>query len=258
MHQVVLTHDPSLSAPLSPPQMRVACAGVRVDPRSYVVPVAVKVDGEVDLHHLQEALDALVARQDVLRTRVVQDDDTPVQIGDSTTPGIECIDVSDAVDPRSVAKARILTTLGEPFDVEHGPLFRVLWIRLAPGEHVLAFSLHHLVADGASLSIIARDLSEMYSAIRARRRPTLPALEYTYRDWSRLQRDLAGSSELVKQMDYWRGELAGIPAESTLPFDHPRPVAPTYRGATLNSISAAHHQRVARSLTIRDALCFRS
>ena len=255
VHQVVLTHDPSPSAPLSPPQMRVwLVQEFGVDPRSYVVPVAVKVDGEVDLHHLQEALDALVARQDVLRTRVVQDDDTPVQIGDSTTPGIECIDVSDAVDPRSVAKARILTTLGEPFDVEHGPLFRVLWIRLAPGEHVLAFSLHHLVADGASLSIIARDLSELYSAIRARRRPTLPALEYTYRDWSRLQRDLAGSSELVKQMDYWRGELAGIPAESTLPFDHPRPVAPTYRGGDVEFDLPPHITKGLREIA-HDSRC---
>ncbi len=226
-----LVHEPDLPAPLSSPQERVwLVQEMGVDPRSYVVPVGMLVDGPLDTETLDAAFRALVARHDVLRTRVVNTDADPIQVVDAPEPHITYIDVSTEPDTLAAARVAILAAIEEPFDPGVGPLIRALCIRLEPQRHVLVEALHHLIADGGSIPVLTRDLTELYAAIRGGRRPVLPPLRFCYRDWARWQQEQRQGPTVKGQLEYWRAELSDAPAETELPFDRPRPAHPSYAG----------------------------
>ena len=107
-------------------------------------------------------------------------------------------------------------------------------LRLAPDEHVLQLTLHHIVSDGWSVGILVRELSALYSAFAAGRPSPLPPLPVQYADYARWQRGWLDGGALAGQLDYWRRQLAGAPAVLELPTDRPRPaVADRPRRAAL-------------------------
>ena len=125
----------------------------------------------------------------------------------------------------SIAEASAL------FDLETPPLVRVSVIRLALDAHVLLLTLHHIIADGWSLAVFVTELTELYTAAVLGNEPRLPELPVQYPDYARWQREWLADGVLEKQLDYWRNQLAGLPALA-LPLDHPRPALQTFNGAT--------------------------
>jgi amino acid adenylation domain-containing protein len=205
----------------------------QLDPASleYVVPVRLRFGGELDFAALGGALNVLVARHEVLRTRLVATDGEAGQVIDLPAPvPLPVVDVSDAIDPWAVAQAVLTAGRGAPFDLAAGPLLRACLIRVRTGDHILALTLHHIVFDEWSARILRRELTALYEALRAGEPDPLPPLPVQYRDFAIWQRSWLSGPVLERQLAYWREQLSGPPAPE-LPTDRPRPAMRSTRGA---------------------------
>lgn len=220
-------HPDQQSGPLASPQLRVwLIEQMGGDSRSYVISIGVRIKGPLDIELLRKALAALGERHPVLRTRIEVVDGDQMQLVGEYQDVLEVADLSTAADPLAAAQASISERLRTPCDPATDPLWRAHLLATGHDEYVFVLALHHLAGDGASLSILARDLAEFYAALKADRRPALPPLKFSYLDWARWQRTLAESPQADEQLEFWREELADLPAQTELPFDRPRPARP--------------------------------
>src|SRR5262249_105419 len=111
---------------------------------------------------------------------------------------------------------------------------------------VFLITMHHIVSDGWSMSVLLRELRVLYDAYAQGRRSPLPPLEVQYADYALWQRDWLRGDVLPQQLAYWKTQLDDAPPTLELPSDHPRPATPTYKGAVkLFSLSPALSERLA-------------
>ena len=120
-----------------------------------------------------------------------------------------------------------------PFDLSQGPLLRVKLYQIAPKDHVLLITLHHIITDGWSMGIFCRELSLFYAAALEQKPHGLPPLTIQYADFAYGQRQWLQGETLEQQLDYWRQQLADL-TPLQLPLDYPRPTMQTYDGQTLS------------------------
>ena len=180
----------------------------------YNAPLPMRLPASIDARTLAGALSALTARHEVLRTRLVAGEDgVPFQVIDppSLFP-LMVADVSGSADPRLAARELLAADAVAPFDLAAGPVIRACLVRLAPDDHVLALSLHHVVTDEWSRRILRRELAALYAAFGAGGPDPLPPLPVQYADFAVWQRRWLAGEVLEGQLDYWRGQLAGLPA----------------------------------------------
>ena len=104
-------------------------------------------------------------------------------------------------------------------------------LRVSAHEHVLLLVIHHIVADGWSMSVLFRELTAAYNAHRRGESPQWAALPVQYADYALWQREWLSGVELARQSNYWRVQLDGAPPLLTLPTDRPRPAIQTHKGA---------------------------
>jgi amino acid adenylation domain-containing protein len=208
----------------------------RLDPgnSTYNLPAALRIRGPLDLRRLQAACQQIVDRHVALRTTIVLGSEGPRQrVADHRDAILPLLDAS-ALPPREregLMKEHLLEEADRPFDLEEGPLFRLLLVRLAPEEHALLMVFHHIVSDGWSLGIVVQELAELYQAAGASRPPRLPELPVTYPDFAVWQRQWLAGDDFDRQLAYWRGALEGAPPLLDLPTDRPRPTVVRYHGA---------------------------
>ncbi|HEV7509095.1 MAG TPA: amino acid adenylation domain-containing protein [Thermoanaerobaculia bacterium] len=188
---------------------------------AYNVPAAFAVRGPLDVAALERAFAEVVRRHEVLRTSFPSRGTRPVQ-EIAPAPGWT-LPVEDLSDWQAAAEAEAL----RPFDLTAGPILRTRLLRIAPEEHVLLLTLHHIAADLWGVAVLIREVAEIYSGAE------LPELPVQYADFAVWQRDWLTGGELERQLAYWRRELEGAPAALELPTDHPRPPVVSFRGASL-------------------------
>ncbi|MEU7876520.1 amino acid adenylation domain-containing protein, partial [Dactylosporangium sp. NPDC049140] len=200
------------------------------DPDSveYNTPARIRLAGDVSVAAVAEALTALVARHEVLRTRLVADaDGVPYQVIDPPVPfDVRVVDLSDADHPHSAARTWIDAQAAVPFDLATGPLLRAALLRLAADEHVLALTMHHVVGDEWSEGVLRRELEALYAG------DELAPLPVQYADFAVWQRAWLTGTVLDQQLGYWRERLAGAPVLE-LPADRPRPAQRSSAGAVV-------------------------
>ncbi|CAM3286845.1 Amino acid adenylation domain-containing protein [Corallococcus soli] len=200
----------------------------------YNMPFALTLLGALDEAALRGSLDALVARHEALRTTFRVDGVQPVQhIRDAAPVPLERVDLTgwESAEERQREAERLATAESQrPFDLEHGPVIRALLLKLDAQEHVLVLHLHHIVSDGWSLGVLARELTALYEALHEGRAPVLPELPVQYADFALWQRGWLQGEALRAQLDWWKQQLAGAPRVLELPTDKPRPAVSTQRG----------------------------
>ncbi|MFC9249714.1 amino acid adenylation domain-containing protein, partial [Streptomyces sp. NPDC057136] len=206
----------------------------RLDPGAlgHVLPTPMPWPGDLDVAALGAALGGVMARHEVLRTRLTSDaDGVPHQVIDPPAPfPLPVVDVSEATDPVAAAHALVAADAATPFDLTNGPLVRAALIRLAPDEHVLALTMHHVVTDEWSERIFQRELAELYDAFRAGEPDPLPPLAVQYADFAVWQRQWLAGEVLDGQLGYWQDQLKNMPTLE-LPMDRPRPAVRSSEGA---------------------------
>ena len=199
----------------------------------YNVPTAQRLAGALDAAALAAALAALARRHETLRTVFEDAAGQVVQVVQPAAPvPLPAIDLGGAAPARRETEARRLARreARRTFDLARGPLWRAVLLRLAPDEHVLLLTLHHVISDGWSMTVLWRELDALYGAALSGETPPLPPLPIQYADFAAWQRRWLSGEELERQLGYWRRRLEGLPPVLELPLDRPRPAVQTSRG----------------------------
>ncbi|HWD97875.1 MAG TPA: amino acid adenylation domain-containing protein [Bryobacteraceae bacterium] len=199
----------------------------------YHVPLALKIAGALDFQALEHSLNCIIDRHESLKTRFPVRDGVPVQVIDGARrAGIQTLDFSQtpAGGHETELRRQLLDHVRQPFDLADGLLIRALLVRLGDRENVLSLVMHHIVSDGWSLTVLARELSSAYAAYVSGGAPNFEPLPVQYADYAAWQRQWLESDAFHSQMDYWRKQLDGLQILA-LPTDRPRPRVQTFQGA---------------------------
>src|ERR1051325_1054203 len=212
----------------------------QLEPNSsiYNIPAALRLKGALEVDALRRCLNEIVRRHESLRTTFnIGPDLQPLQ---SIAPRLELIlrveDLSGK--PETEREAQVVRLASEeaqrPFDLSRGPLIRVRLLRLSEEDHVLLFTMHHIISDGWSMGVLVHEMGTIYAAYAAGRKSPLEELPIQYADFAQWQREWLQGEVLEEQLAYWKKQLARLPPVLELPTDRARPAALSYRGATLN------------------------
>jgi amino acid adenylation domain-containing protein len=224
---------------------------------AYHVPGAARLRGDLRPEVLERALGEIVRRHEALRTvfpaggapagpvqAVLPPPPLPLPVVDLSA--LPAAAQAAETERRLAEQARLL------FDLELGPLVRTALLRLGPAEQLLAVTMHHIVSDAWSLGIMLRELSALYPAFAAGRPSPLPELPLQYLDYAAWQRRSLTGAVLERETAYWRGVLDGAPPTLELPYDRPRPAAPTQRGERRPFAAPAGLAAALRTLSRRE------
>ena len=229
----------------------------------YNMAVALRLCGRLDGEALGAALGDVVGRHESLRTLFAAPDGIPQQL---VVPPERADFGWDVVDAGGWSAAR----LGEAIDAVAGYAFdlateiplRARLLRVADDEHVLVAVVHHIAADGWSITPLLGDLGVAYASRCAGQAPGWAPLAVQYVDYTLWQRAQLGELEdgdslIAAQLGYWEQALAGMPERLVLPTDRPYPLVADQRGASVGlDWPAGLQQRVARVAREHNATSF--
>jgi amino acid adenylation domain-containing protein len=230
--------------PLSPGQ-----AGLlfihRVAPESaaYNVSFPVVLRAPLDVKAFDRAWQGLVARHAALRTTYEVGPGDPVQRIHDHMPIV--LEVVDAIGlGAGELHQRIVAAYRQPFELERGPVARIMLFRRSDTEHVLLLTVHHIACDGWSVGVLINDLLHLYAAESAGQAAALPPPPPPYTDFVHWQAELLAGPSGQQHREYWSRQLAGPLPVLDLPGDGGRRAGATLRGAS-------HHFTLSRDLTRR-------
>ncbi|WP_280498184.1 non-ribosomal peptide synthetase, partial [Nocardia farcinica] len=210
------------------------------------IPLAVRMVGELDIEALRQAVADVIDRHEVLRTTYPSSPEGPHQvILPVVRPRLEPVDIDE-----SELVQRVIAFSMTTFDVTTEVPLAVTLFRIRPDEHVVAFVVHHVAADGSSMGPLARDLMAAYVARVAGEAPQWTPLPVQYADYALWQREVLGSEDdpdsvAARQVAYWKSALAGLPDQLDLPSDRPRPPAQSFHGKAVRfDITPELHARL--------------
>ncbi|WP_394851184.1 amino acid adenylation domain-containing protein [Pendulispora rubella] len=205
----------------------------------YNIPMALRVRGQLDVDALARSLDFLQLRHEALRTTFLAPSGDPRQhFAEAPAATLHRIDLSSSAPEQRLAEAHRLALLEAqaPFDLQRGPLLRACLLRLDSSDALLLLTLHHIVSDGWSTGVLARDLSLAYLAFAKGEQPQLPPLPIQYADFAAWQRHWLRGDVLQAEIDWWKLALLDAPHAIELPTDRPRPAIQSHRGAQLAAL----------------------
>ncbi|MEO8429885.1 MAG: amino acid adenylation domain-containing protein [Acidobacteriota bacterium] len=238
----IMRADRSRPLPLSFGQQRLWFLD-QLEPGSaaYNICRAVRIRGPLDRAVFREALEEVMARHESLRTTFEESDGRPhqkvlprgdVPLAEDTAGGLGREEIDRLVSEECA----------RPFDLARGPLWRVLRIETGPLEHIVVFTIHHIVSDGWSLGVFFGELGQIYAGRISGGTASLPALSIQYPDYAAWQRDGLRGEKIDGLLDYWKTRLAGAPKTLALAGARPRLARPGSGGAIWT-------QRLTRELT---------
>ncbi|HEY6804818.1 MAG TPA: amino acid adenylation domain-containing protein [Pyrinomonadaceae bacterium] len=190
----------------------------------YNIQVAVRLRGHLNYRALENALNEIIRRHEVLRTHFATSDGLPIQIvAPEFSVSLRC-EQGRTIEEVYAEEAR------HSFDLEKLPLVRFRLLQLSEKEHALLLTMHHIVSDGWSLGVITQELASLYQSFAGDQQSPLPELAVQYADFAHWQRGWLTGEVLENQITYWRKQLGQI-ANLELPTDRSRPEMQSFRGA---------------------------
>ncbi|NHZ83277.1 AMP-binding protein, partial [Massilia sp. CCM 8695] len=195
------------------------------DSAAYNIPAALRLDGPLDVVALEAALCAVTSRHEALRT-VFRDVDG--RAGQVVLPAVD-VRLSVIDTTADDAPGLLQAEAAKPFDLRAGPLLRATLFKLADSEHILALTIHHIVADGWSMTLLMKELAANYAGEGAGR----DALPIQYADYALWQQEWLTADLLATQLDYWKTQLGDEHPVLELPADRARPPVQSGRGGRI-------------------------
>ncbi|WP_298771747.1 non-ribosomal peptide synthetase [uncultured Shewanella sp.] len=194
----------------------------------YNINAALKVAGDVNVKAVSQALNAVIARHDVLRTNFVQvQGKAALEIHPHRAIEVEL----QAVDFDGAAIGRIddfVTAAGEHvFDLAQDLLINCRLAQMTDGRHLMVLSIHHIVADGWSMGVLVDEFCHFYRVALGMNTEPLAPLSIQYQDyalwhkqqWRKQQND---SEKMQQQLAFWLEHLRDCPQTHSLPLDRQR------------------------------------
>ena len=200
----------------------------------YNIPEFIRITGILHVDILEKCLNEIIRRHEILRTTFPTVDGKPKRvIASKARLDVEVVDLTrlERREQEGEVRRRAEAEARKPFDLAVGPLLRTHLLRLNAEEHVILMTMHHIISDDWSTSVIVQEVAALYNAFEKGLASPLPELEIQYADFAHWQRNWLTGEVLEKQMNYWRERLSGLPPVITLPTDYPRPAVMSYEGA---------------------------
>ncbi|PLZ98350.1 non-ribosomal peptide synthetase, partial [Fischerella thermalis CCMEE 5268] len=217
----------------------------------YNMPAAIRLVGELNIEALEESINEIIRRHEVLRTTFVLVDEQPLQV---IVPNLQLkISVVNLQElPQAEQEAEIeylsLKEFQLPFDFTQAPLLRCTLLQLGEQEYILLFTIHHIVFDGWSTGVLIQELVTLYNAFAVGKPSPLPVLPIQYADFAVWQRQYLQGERREALLTYWKQQLANLPVLQ-LPTIRPRAEVKTKRGATHTFLIPASVVQEVRSLS---------
>ncbi|MFE2979167.1 amino acid adenylation domain-containing protein [Streptomyces sp. NPDC059258] len=217
---------------------------------TYNMPLILRLSGDLNVRALEETVNDIVTRHEILRTVYREVEGKPYQ----QVLGAEKARIG--LPPRQVAgdeelAAAIAAAARHPFDIAAEIPIKAVLLGVGPDEHVLVLVIHHIAADGWSATPLAKDLATAYEARVRGAAPRWTPLPLQYADYALWQQELLGDSDdpnslFSKQYRYWSEQLARLPETVTIPSDRPRPAELDRSGDVLEfTMDGALHEGIA-------------
>jgi len=201
----------------------------------YNVPIVVRLSGQLDTAALEQSINEMFSRHEVLRTTFTNVDGRPLQVI-SPEGSLTLKQVNLEALPEDEREREVLHLASEearrPFDLSVGPVMRAGLLRLGEREHILLLTMHHIASDGWSMGVLVREIVALYEKLSAGETPQLPELPVQYADFAHWQREWFRGEVLETQLNYWKRQLGGDLPVLEVPADRPRPAMQTFRGAS--------------------------
>ena len=198
----------------------------------YNIPMAMKLIGQLDLGVLKSCVEEIIRRHESLRTTFRVIGDQPYQLIRSEAKfNLQLFDFDNASpdDPEELERF-LIAEARKPFDLEHGPLFRVVLLKLSVDHHLVLFNMHHIISDGWSMGVLIREFVQLYEAYSINNPTPLAELSVQYADYSIWQQNWLKGEVYEHQLDYWVNQLGQNQPLLALPTDFPRPAVKVGRG----------------------------
>ena len=225
------------TAPLSLAQRRLWVAEQFSAGGAYGMPLALRLRGELKVEALRASLAAVIQRHEILRTAYLTDDegDPVARVSSQVVLEMPLKDISQLspMAQQACVTQAIADNTRLPISLEQAPLLRAQMLRISDAEHVLLYSMHHIISDGWSMAVLVNELVQHYAALESGAPSPLPPLPVQYADYARWQLELERSGALREQGRYWQQALAGSSGMLALPMDSPRPASASYAGSNL-------------------------
>jgi amino acid adenylation domain-containing protein len=209
---------------------------------TYNLPSALRVRGKLDVNVLERTLQEIARRHETLRTRFVAVGGEPHQvIEDQVNVQLHVLDLTGIAgeEEREAEAMRLAREEAQmSFNLSQAPLFRGKLLRLGALNHVLLFTMHHIISDGWSMGVLIEEVSVLYDAFSGGRSSPLPELPIQYADYTVWQREWLEGGVLEQQLAYWKKQLGGG-GMLLLPTDRPRPTLQSQNGATCDFVIGA-------------------
>ncbi len=212
------------------------------DTPTYNIPIVINFKGCINLTALQDSINEIIRRHEVLRTSFTVEDGQPVQVVNqavSVTLVVE--DLRSLSENERNQEAQRLATefVQQPFDLSAESLLRSKILQLNEKNYQLLVTLHHIIADGWSMGILIKELTALYEAFSTSKLSPLPELPIQYRDfvnWQRKWLDGESATRTLRErtqslLSYWKQKLQGELPVLNLPTDRARSPIQTFNGA---------------------------
>ncbi|MCP5051333.1 MAG: amino acid adenylation domain-containing protein [bacterium] len=208
----------------------------------YNIPYALTFTGPLDTGAFNRAFHCLIRRHESLRTGFTSIEGVPKQIIHPTL-NFEVREVSLLKEPDRAKREKQAKTIAQQhaervFDLTRVPLFDASLLEVAEDRHIFLFNMHHIVTDGWSMEVFARELAMFYNSLVTKgprqtqnQDDLLPPLRIQYKDYAHWQHTHLNSPIASKAKAYWHAKLSGPPPALDFPIDYPRPRFKTSNGS---------------------------
>ncbi len=198
----------------------------------YNIPIALRLEGKLEVDALSQSLQEIIERHEVLRTNLITDNGQPRQVIHRESRWI--LDVVDlkhlGTKERERAAQQAQQQAYRGFDLANESLIRGSLLVLSETEHILVICMHHIISDGWSMGVFVLELEGLYNAYCLGEDSPLTELPIQYADFAVWQRKWLVGDVLQNQLDYWEQQLASAPSLLSLPTDRPRPAVQSFSG----------------------------
>ncbi|MBT5230123.1 MAG: amino acid adenylation domain-containing protein, partial [Methylococcales bacterium] len=215
------------------------------DTAVYNIPFAFKITSNLTLTVLRQAINDLVRRHEVLRTRIQErNSNTPFQVVSAYDPEEFVVEnyaaLNDAEFNRKV-QDYVAQEVKKPIALTEEKLWRVKLLKHSDDEMVVIFNFHHAIMDGWSVNVLLEDFQIAYHARKAGQAPLFKAKEYDYLDFTVWQRQWLSDEVLQQQLGYWKNHLRNV-SNLAMPVDYKAPKDPTFKGGAVTFTLAKETQ----------------
>ncbi|MEH2215454.1 amino acid adenylation domain-containing protein [Nostoc sp.] len=223
----------------------------------YNISRAVLLKGLLNVAALEQSINEIVRRHEVLRTSFTDVDGRAVQqIASALNIKLPIIDLGKLSPEEQEVEVRQLASsqARQAFNLTEDALLRTSLLRLDEEEYVLVFTIHHIVADGWSAGVIVREVAALYESFSSGKPSSLPDLTIQYADFAIWQRQWLQTEVQLSQMAYWKQQLGGKLPVLQLPTDRPRPAIQTFKGRKQSWQISKVMTEALKSLSRREAV----